>query len=56
MVAFNRGFESETLATERFEERLAGHRSATDALTGRKIELGETIELPPRSVQVLELE
>jgi glycosidase len=56
MVAFNRGFDSETLATERFEERLAGHRSATDVITGQKIEIGEAIELPPRSVQILEIE
>ena len=55
MVAFNRGFESVTLATERFEERLAGRRSATAVLTGETIELGDTIELPPRSVQILEI-
>ena len=56
MVAFNRGFEAMTLATARFEERLDGRRSASDVLTGRKLELGEAIELPPRSVQILEID
>lgn len=56
MVAFNKADEAVSLDLERFAERLHGHGSATDVLTGEPVPLGRELELPPRSVRLLELQ
>jgi glycosidase len=55
MVALNKNDEAKPLALDRFSERLEGFTGATDVVSGKNTALGESIELPPRSVLVLEL-
>ena len=55
MVVFNKNEEAYPLRLDRFAERLAGFDTATDVTSGQTLALGETLELPPRSVLVLEL-
>ncbi|MBI5258426.1 MAG: glycoside hydrolase family 13 protein [Burkholderiales bacterium] len=55
MVAFNKRREAVTLDTRRFHERLAPDAQGTEVLSGRRLDLSRTLELPPRSVLVIEL-
>jgi glycosidase len=55
MVVLNKNEEEFTLELERFRERLAGFREGRDVISGNVHALGEALELPPRSVLVLEL-
>ena len=56
MVVLNRDENPVELETARFAERIGDAASATDALSGRQFELGESIALQPRSALILELE
>ena len=55
MVVLNKNEKDFTLDLERFRERLAGFGEGRDVITGGVRALGEELELPPRSVLVLEL-
>jgi glycosidase len=55
MVVLNKNDETTELALDRFAERLQGYREARDVVTGQVHELGESLELPARSVLVLDL-
>jgi glycosidase len=55
MVVLNKNHEAVDLALDRFAERLQGYRAARDIITGAELVLGDTLELPARSVRVLEL-
>lgn len=55
MVILNKNSAATDLALERFAERLQGYRKASDVITGQVHEFGESLELPARSVLVLEL-
>jgi glycosidase len=55
MVILNKNSAATDLALERFAERLQGYRKASDVITGQVREFGENLELPARSVLVLEL-
>jgi glycosidase len=55
MVVFNRSEETSSIDTARFAERLGGADEAVDVITGQAYELNETLELPARSVLVLEI-
>ncbi|MGA8205794.1 MAG: glycoside hydrolase family 13 protein [Woeseiaceae bacterium] len=56
MVVFNRGEEPASVDTARFSERLAGHRYGEDVVSGKRYDVGSQIDLPPRSVLILEVE
>jgi len=56
MVAINKNNEAVALELSRFAERLEGHDTATDVVSGENESLGETLNLPPRSVRVLDLD
>jgi glycosidase len=55
MVVLNKNHEAVDLALDRFSERLQGYRAARDVVTGAEVILGDTLELPARSVWVLDL-
>ena len=55
MVVLNKNDEPVPLALDRFAERLEGFGRAHDVVSGESVELGDTLELPARSVTVLEL-
>ena len=55
MVVLNKNEEAVELDLARFAERLQAFTGATDVVTDETRALGKTLELPPRSVQVLEL-
>jgi glycosidase len=55
MVVLNKNAEPVDLDLARFSERLDGFSAAADVITGTVLTLGDTLPLPPRSVQVLEL-
>ena len=55
MVIFNRGDEAASIDTARFAERLGTAKSATDVITGRTLDIGESLQLPPHSVLLLEV-
>lgn len=55
MVVFNRGEEATSIDTARFAERLGNADSAVDVISGQSYEIDETLELPARSVQLLEI-
>ncbi len=55
MVVFNRSEEASSIDTARFAERLGDADSAVDVITGQAYKLNETLELPARSVLVLEI-
>jgi glycosidase len=55
MVVLNKNDDAVALKLDRFEERLAGYRTATDVVSGETRELGEALQLPARSVLVLDL-
>ncbi|MEM6512229.1 MAG: glycoside hydrolase family 13 protein [Pseudomonadota bacterium] len=56
MVVFNRDDAATTLDMQRFAERTQSATRGTDVLTGRTVDIRNTIELEPRSVLLLELE
>jgi hypothetical protein len=56
MVVLNKNAEAVPLPLDRFAERLQGFRAARDVITGAEMSLGDRLELPARSVQVLELD
>ena len=56
MVVFNRGNEATTIDTNRFEERLQGATRATDVISDKNHDIGESLTLEPRSVMLLEIE
>lgn len=55
MVALNKNPQPLTLALDRFAEMIQPGLLAFDPISGRRFPLGATLELPPRSVLVLEL-
>ncbi|MGB5449708.1 MAG: cyclomaltodextrinase C-terminal domain-containing protein, partial [Woeseiaceae bacterium] len=55
MVVFNRGDEAASLQTARFAERLGDASTAVDVVTGQSYNIGNTLDLPPRSVLLLEV-
>ena len=56
MVLFNRGNETATLETDRFEERLGDSTHARDVISGKRLNIESSIELEPTSVMILEIE
>lgn len=56
MVALNRSASTARLGLARFADSLGGARGATDVLSGRRIRLGATLELPARAPLILELD
>ena len=55
MVVFNRGEEAGSITTARFAERLGDANSAVDVITGQSFDLDETLDVPARSVLLLEI-
>ena len=55
MVIINKNQETYPLELARFQERLDGYREARNVITGEVHPLKRALNLPPRSVQVLEL-
>ena len=55
MVVFNRSEEAQSIDTTRFAERLGDASSAADVITGQSFDLDETLEVPARSVLLLEI-
>jgi glycosidase len=55
MVIINKNADAFPLDLARFRERLEGYEEAHDVITGETHPLGGALNLPPRSVQVLEL-
>jgi glycosidase len=55
MVVFNRGDEAASVQTARFAERLGDASAAVDVVTGQAYDIGDTLDLPPRSVLLLEV-
>ena len=55
MVIFNLGEDAASVDTARFAERLGDAKSAVDVISGKAIELDESMELAPRSVMLLEI-
>ena len=55
MVALNRNAGATSLPLDRFDAFLRGH-GARDALTGKPVTLGKTLELPAMSATLLEIE
>lgn len=56
MVAINKNEKAVALELGRFAERLDGHSSALDVVKGETVTLDDTLELPARSVRVLDLD
>ena len=56
MVVLNKNEEPVQLELARFTERLEGFNTATEIVSGASLKLDKTLKLPPRSVQVLELQ
>ena len=55
MVVFNRSEEAGSITTARFAERLGDANSAVDVITGQSFDLDETLDVPARSVLLLEI-
>ena len=55
MVVLNKNEKESQLELSRFDERLQGYQSARDVISGKKLQLGNSMTLPARSVMVLEL-
>ena len=55
MVVLNKNEETFSLDLSRFAERLQGYNQAHEVVSGATYSLAETMELPPRSVMLLEL-
>jgi hypothetical protein len=56
MVVLNRDEKAVTLGTSRFAERIGDATHGTDVLSGARFDVGESLQLEPRSALVLELE
>ncbi|MGJ4802969.1 glycoside hydrolase family 13 protein [Luteimonas sp. SDU82] len=56
LVALNRGQDEARLDTARFSHALAGARSGTDVLEGRRIRFDTTLVVPARAPLILELD
>jgi len=55
MIVLNKNDEEFSLNLSRFDERLKGYSSAMNVVSGETLTLGDTLNLPARSAQVLEL-
>jgi glycosidase len=55
MVVLNKNRETTQLDLSRFNERIQGYTEGRDIITGEVLELKQHLELPARSVRVLEL-
>jgi len=55
MVVLNKNEEAVSLELSRFRERLQGYSAARDVVSGETETLGEALNLPARSVRILEL-
>ena len=55
MVILNKNADMTVLALDRFAERLQDYREAQNVVTGQVYPLGESLDLPARSVLVLDL-
>jgi glycosidase len=55
MVVMNKNPTDVTLDTTRFSEMLGAQARGTDVITGQVLALGQTLQLPARSVKVLEV-
>jgi len=55
MVVINRNNDEKALSTARFSQGIGAFRSATDVLTGRRINLSGELSLPARTATILEL-
>ena len=55
MVVLNKNKKDTELDLSRFNERLHGYKNAEDVISGETLQLGSTLNLPARSVLVLEL-
>ena len=56
MVVMNKNKQVVNLKTERFHEMLTSMPAATDVLSGKKFDLSKPINLPPRTVLILEID
>ncbi len=56
MVVINKNKVATEIGTARFHEMLAATAAATDVLSGKKFDLSKAINLPARSVLVLEID
>ena len=56
MVVLSATDEPRTLDLARFAERIGGHTSGRDVVTGETVRLGSSMEVPGRAAMVLELE
>jgi neopullulanase len=55
-VIFNKNNSESTLDTARFSEVLPMHAQATDVMTRKTLTWGPSLQLPPRSVTILQME
>ena len=55
MVALNRNAEAKPLALDRFARFLADTAGARDALTGKPVRLGKTLQVPAKAAVLLEI-
>jgi glycosidase len=55
MVVLNKNPGTATLVLERFAERLRGYREGVDVVTGEIVKLEERLDVPARSVMLLDL-
>ncbi|WP_428509728.1 glycoside hydrolase family 13 protein [Roseateles sp.] len=56
MLVLNKNSTATKLGTERFRERLPLGVKARDVMTGQQVVIGAQLELPPRSVTLLQLQ
>ncbi|MEM9209721.1 MAG: cyclomaltodextrinase C-terminal domain-containing protein, partial [Pseudomonadota bacterium] len=56
LAAFNRSDEAAVFEAERYADVLRGRRMATDVMSGRRVDIGQRIELPAMSGVLLEVE
>jgi glycosidase len=56
LVAFNKGEKPRRLSTRRFAPLVPAAARGTDVITGEVLDLHEALNLPPRSVRVIELQ
>lgn len=55
MVVINKNKQQKTLELQRFNDRLVNKKNAHDVMENKKITLGDSVSLPARSVQLIEL-
>lgn len=55
MVIFNKNKETTQLELDRFSDLLSGYYSGKEIITGKNIELINSLQLQPRSVNIIEL-